>query len=76
MSRRAMQVIINEDLGFHPFHKRKAQGFTAAQIIKRLQRCKKFLNHYGGDNVDRIIFSDEKLFYTEQSYNAKNDLNI
>ena len=31
------------------------------------------MNRHGSKTVYRIIFSDEKLFSTEQSYNAKND---
>lgn len=74
MSRRTMQLILNEDLGFRPYRKRKVQGLTTAQIVKRLQRCKKLLNRHGSKSVEKIIFSDEKLFCTEQSYNAKNDV--
>ena len=31
------------------------------------------LYRYGSERFDRIVFSDEKLLFTEQSYNAKND---
>ena len=44
VSRRTMQVNICEDLDFHPYLKRKVQGLIAAKTIRRLQRCKKFLN--------------------------------
>ena len=44
MSSKIMQVIIKDDLGFCPYLKRKFEGLTAAQIIKKLQRCKKLLN--------------------------------
>lgn len=47
---------------FHPYHKRKVQGLTIAQIIERLQSGKKLLNQQGSKRVDRIIFSDENLF--------------
>ena len=38
VSRRTMQLIINEDLGFCLSRKRKVQGSTTAQKVKRLQR--------------------------------------
>ena len=50
-----LQVIINEDLGFRPHGKRKGQDLILAQIIERLQRCKKLLNRHGSKSVDRII---------------------
>ena len=65
VSRRSKQVI-NESLGFHPYHIRNAQDLTAAQIIKWLQRCKKLLNRHGSESIDRIIFFHETLFCTEQ----------
>ena len=36
VNHRTMQVIINVDLGFHSYCKRKVQGLTVAQIIKGL----------------------------------------
>ena len=38
VSRRALQVILNEDLGFHLYCKRKVQGLTKSQRIKMIQR--------------------------------------
>ena len=38
VSRRALQVILNEDLGFHLYCKRKVQGLTKSQGIKMIQR--------------------------------------
>ena len=41
---------------------------------KKKQRSKKLLNQHGRESVHRKIFSKEKLFYSEQSYNTKNDV--
>ena len=62
---------MNEDLSFHRYCKRKVQGLTKSLGIKRLQRCKKLIRRHGKKSIDRIIFSDEKLFCTEQSFNTK-----
>ena len=66
VSRRTMQIILNEDPGFCPYCKRKVEGLTKSQRIKRLQRCKKLIRRHGKKSTDRIIFCGEKLFYTEQ----------
>lgn len=46
-SGRTMQITINKDLCFYPYSKRKGQGFSVAQITKRLQRYKKLLKRQG-----------------------------
>ena len=56
VSRRIVQVILNEDQGFYAYHKRKVQGLTKSQRIKRLQRCKKLIRCHGKKSNDRIIF--------------------
>ncbi|XP_065662814.1 uncharacterized protein LOC136085435 [Hydra vulgaris] len=61
------------DLGFKPYCKHKVHGLTANQKLARLKRCKTLLRQYGHCAVQNIIFSDEKLFVMEQSFNAKNN---
>jgi len=39
---------------------------------KRYDRSKEFLIRHARQNLDRIIFSDEKLFSVEESYNSQN----
>ena len=39
-----------------------------------MQSFKRLLNRRGSESVDKIIFTDEKLFCTEKKYDAKNDL--
>ena len=59
------QVILNEDLGFHPYRKRKVQGLTKSQIIKIIQRYEKLIRRHSKKRVDKMIFSNEKIFCTE-----------
>ena len=68
--RRAMQVI-NEDLGFSVYCKRKVQSLTAAQIIKRLQSCKKLLNRHGSENVYSTLFTDEEFLLQNKVFILK-----
>ena len=72
VSCRTMQFIISEDLGFLSLSQKKVQSLPAAQIIKKLLQCKKFLILNGSKSVDKIIFYDEKLFCIEQIYSVKN----
>ena len=46
MSHETMQIILNEDLGFRPYCKRKIQGLIKSQRIKRLKSCKKLIRWY------------------------------
>ena len=55
MSRRTMQIIINRDSSFCPYLERKVEGLTAAQILKRLQICKKMLNWHDSECIGKII---------------------
>ena len=38
VSRRTVQVILNEGLEFRPYHKRKVRDFIKSQRIKRLKK--------------------------------------
>lgn len=60
--------------GFLFLWKKKVEDMIVALRIKILQRCKKFLKQHGRTGVDKILFSDEKLFWKEQSNIARNDV--
>ena len=47
---------------------------TKSQRKNKLERFKKLIRRHGKKSFDRIIFSDVKLFSTEQSLNAKYDV--
>ena len=46
---------------------------TKAIREKRLQRSRGLLSRAGPDVVDRILFSDEKLFTIQEVSNPQND---
>jgi len=60
------------DLGLTAYKKRKVGGLTPAQIDKRLARCKSLLERYADEDVDFIVFCDEKFFTVEESFNSQN----
>jgi inhibitor of nuclear factor kappa-B kinase subunit alpha len=73
VSRRSIQRIVKEDLGLTPFKRRKAHGLSKQQRKTRLERSKALLQRYADEDVERIVFSDEKLFVIEEHLNAQND---
>ena len=39
----------------------------------RLTRCKGFLKRFGTGDIDRMLFTDEKIFTVEEATNKQND---
>lgn len=74
VDRESMRRILRNELGLMPYRKRKIHGLTAKQRLTRVQRCKQLLKRHGGKKVEKIIFSDEKLFVMQQAHNPKNDV--
>ena len=72
-SRSTIQRIIKQDLGLTPFKRRKVHGLTKQQCRTRLERSKALLQRYDFGDVERIVFSDEKMFVIEEHLNAQND---
>jgi inhibitor of nuclear factor kappa-B kinase subunit alpha len=72
-SRRTIQRIIKGDLVLTPYKRRKVHGLTMQQRGTRLERSKALLRRYADRDVERIVFSDEKLFVIEEHLNSQND---
>lgn len=72
-SRSSMQGLLKEELHLKPYKKRKRHGLTDNQRRERVKRSKLLLKRYGGESLENIVFSDEKLFNTEIKLNAQND---
>ena len=73
VSRSSIQRILKEDLGLTPYKRRKVHGLSTQQRRTRLERSKALLQRYDEFDVQRIVFSDEKLFVIEEHRNAQND---
>lgn len=72
MSPRSIRRILKEDLGLHPYKKRQLHGLTSAQEDKRLVRSKELLSLHGDQDLEKIVFSDEKFFGVEEKLNSQN----
>lgn len=73
MSLSTVQRVLKKDVGFKAYKRRKRHGLTVAQKRKRLDRCKELLRRFTDDSAKSIVFSDEKIFTTEEQFNVQND---
>jgi len=70
---RSVRRILKTKLHTKPYKLRKVQDLTARQKNVRLQRAKLLKRRNAGGDLGDIVFSDEKLFTIQQSYNNQND---
>lgn len=70
-----MRRIIHNDLKMFPFRLERKQFLTALTKEKSLRRSRMLLREVN-TQTDEVVFSDEKMFTIEQSWNRKNDLII
>lgn len=71
-SRTTLQRVVKKDLGLKPYKKRKVQGLTQQQLVKRMKRSQMLLKRFANQEIDHIVFSDEKLFGVEERVNSQN----
>ncbi|KAI6652925.1 MhmaT1 transposase [Oopsacas minuta] len=74
ISRGSLQNIVRRDLGLSSFKRRKVHFITDQIKRKRLSRSKGLLSRFATQGLDRVLFSDEKLFTVEQASNRQNDI--
>lgn len=72
ISRWSASQIVKEDQGLKAYKKRKQHGLTNDQKEKRYKRSKTLLEQHGGTDLEHLVFSDEKLFGVEESFNSQN----
>lgn len=72
VSRRTLGRVVKIDLGLRPYKLRKLQGLSGDQKEKRLKRSKSLLKRFAKDDLENMVFSDEKLFSVQQYHNSQN----
>lgn len=72
-SRSSMQRILSNHLGVKPYRRVKRHGLTIKNKEERVKRCKLLLKRRGLKSAEKVIFSDEKMWVLEESYNSQND---
>ena len=65
---------IHDDIGCKTYRKYIVQQLTPAQNIKRKQFCCWIRKNISFDMVEKIMFSDEKIFDGDGQFNSKNDV--
>ncbi|KAI6650840.1 Transposase [Oopsacas minuta] len=73
ISRGSLQTIVKRDLGLSSFKKRKVHFLSDKIKTKRLSRSKVLHTRFAAQGLDRVLFSDKKLFTVEQAFNRQND---
>ena len=68
-----MRQMAKVDLNLKSYRLRPRHFISEETSKKRLQRAKGLLRRVKAGELPNIIFSDEKLFTVEQSYNRQND---
>uniref|UniRef100_A0A7I4Y9L4 Type I restriction enzyme, S subunit n=1 Tax=Haemonchus contortus TaxID=6289 RepID=A0A7I4Y9L4_HAECO len=67
-----MQRLIKEDIGLYPYKIAKGQRLTEEMKVQDWQKCKKMKTLARGENLGRILFTDEKIFTVEPFRNSQN----
>ena len=73
VSERSVRQMAKEDLGLSPFHRIAAQVISDATKQKQLVRCRQPSRRLTVEDVKRVFFNDEKVFYTNPPINSQND---
>eukprot|EP00800_Vazella_pourtalesii_P015855 TRINITY_DN4383_c0_g1_i5.p1 TRINITY_DN4383_c0_g1~~TRINITY_DN4383_c0_g1_i5.p1 ORF type:complete len:293 (-),score=7.56 TRINITY_DN4383_c0_g1_i5:556-1434(-) len=69
----SMQNLVKNDLHLKSFKRRTVHFLSDKIIQKRLVRSKGLLTRLATQQLDNILFSDEKLFTIEEATNEQND---
>lgn len=73
INRESLRRIVKSKLNLRPFKLQNAQHLTEQAKKTRLQRSQALLRRFADGCHRNILFSDEKLFTIEQSFNSQND---
>ena len=68
-----MCKLVSEDLGMRSFKRSKVHHLNDSIRAKRLTRCKGLLKRFGTGDIDRMLFTDEKIFTVAEATNKQND---
>lgn len=73
ISERSARRIVKSRMGLRPIKLQKTHALTDQMKATRLQRCRELLKRFKPADTLDILFTDEKLFNIEQSFNHQND---
>ena len=73
VNRESLRKVVREDLGLKSLKRKTAHHLTPTLRQKQVEICKGLLQRLASDDVNKIPFSDEKLFTVEEATNRQND---
>ena len=73
VSKETIRKALREDLGVKAFKRGTCHMLTIPQKKMRVLKCRALIKRYAGQRYRKILFTDEKIFTTEEKFNAQND---
>ena len=73
VSKMSMSRLLRSDLGLKVYRRSIGHFLTPQLKQMRMIKCKCLLQRYAGNGHRRILFTDEKIFNVEESFNRQND---
>lgn len=73
ISKRSMSRLLSEDLGLKAYRRSTGHYLDARLKKQRVLKCRRLLQRYAHNGHRRILFTDEKIFTIEESFNRQND---
>ena len=73
ISKRSMSRLLSEDLGLRAYRRGTGHYLDARLKKLRVLKCRRLLQRYAQNGHRRILFTDEKIFTIEESFNRQND---
>ena len=73
ISRKSVHCVVKRDLGLSSLKLRNVYSLTTASRQKRLDRSHLLIQRFAVHGLDTVLFTDEKIFTVEQSFNHQND---
>lgn len=73
ISQPSISRLIREDLHMRAYRPQRAQLLSAPTRAKRLQRSRQLFQRFTPSQVESIVFSDEKQFRLQETYNRQNN---
>ena len=73
VSRGSLQNLVRNDIGHRSFKRNKVHFLLKQIREKRKSRSEILLNRHVNQGLERVVFSDEKLFTIEEATNTQND---
>lgn len=70
VSNTTFRRLVKEDLGLKAYKRRRIHGLTEKNKMERVKRCKRLVQRHANSE---ILFTDEKLFVLQETYNPQND---